>query len=236
MADEKEVVVPVGDTPQTPPEGAKPEVKDDEQLKKEQKENLDKAILEAQDTLRGLRKDIKVEKEAPKPTPEPERIPEIDRNDPNAKAWVREISDHTAPLSSEIEKGKEEVRNFALREFLADRPSLAKSPEKLKELMTNYDRIKTASERTKEGVLLDLEKSYAVTFHEELISAARNARVNNAQADALFAAPAISRGISDQAPQDTSVPRKYTEEEKAQLAKWGMTPEQHAEMSKKFGS
>lgn len=172
-----------------------PAEQDPEIAKKEEiKVNLDKAIAEAQEELRQAREAAKKAKDAPVE----EEIPQIDDTDPSAKAWNRRIKETVAPLSSQVEKQKEEVRNFALRRFLSDKPSLAKNPEKLKELMANYDRIKVATEQTQEGVLLDLDKAYAVTYHEELLSGSHEYRVGKAKEDMIAADIAISRGSSSE--------------------------------------
>lgn len=181
----------------------------------EKKANLDRAIEEAQGTLRSLRKDIKIAK-----TGEPEDdLPQIDLNDPSAKAWDRRIKESNAPLSSQLEAQKSEVRTFALRRFLADKPSLANNPEKLKELMGNYDRIKVATEQTEQGVLMDLDKAYGATFHEELVAAARSGRIEQAKEDMIASDIGISRGSSAEA---TPKPekRRMTAEEQQIVAQW----------------
>lgn len=227
----------------TPSSEVKPKVepkaepsKEDQELiaKAEQKANLDKAILEATDNLRKIRKDAKKLKTAGATEDDEDELPKINMDDPSAKAWDKHIRQNTAPVIEELEKEKEEVRTFALREFLKDRPSLAKNPEKLKQVMTTYDRIKTSSERTREGVTLDLEKAYAAEHHEELTQAVRNSRLDNARNDAIFSDPAVTRGSTaySDTQRSSSAPRQYSEEEKAQLAKWGMTPQEHAEMEK----
>lgn len=180
----------------------------------EKKANLDKAIEEAQDTLRGLRKDIKVAK-----TGEEEELPQIDLNDPSARAWDRRIQQSNAPISSQFEAQKAEVRTFALRRFLSDKPSLANNPEKLKELMGNYDRIKVATEQTQEGVLMDLDKAYGATFHEELVSAARQGRIDQAKEDMIAADIGISRGAtSEAAPKPEK--KRLTAEEQQIVNQW----------------
>jgi hypothetical protein len=213
MANELEKII--GDKTVTPPEGENPVVSDELQKKVEQKANLEKAIAEAQDTLRTTRQKIK---EARGETVEDE-LPKIDDTDPSAKAWNKRIQDTTAPIASQLEKQKEEVRTFALRRFLADKPSLAKNPEKLKELMTNYDRLKVATEQTQEGVLIDLEKAYGATFHEELVSAARNARLEHAKEEMIQSDIAISKGATS----ETTTPpakRPMSAEDRAIVAQW----------------
>lgn len=202
--------------------------------------NLDKAIIEAKDELARIRKDKKKAKSDKLPEDDDDELPKINMEDPSAKAWDKHIRENVNPVAQELEKEKDEVRGFALKEFLRDRPSLAKDPEKLKAVMSTYDRIKTSSERTREGVMNDLEKAYAAEYHEELISAARQRRVEDARNDAIFSDIAVSRGSTSYSDTNNApAPRQYSEEEKAQLARWGMTPAQHAEMErdmrKKYG-
>lgn len=242
MVDIKEILggdKPEPTQPLEPKDDQKPDDKapeEDQELKAklEQKANLDKAIIEATTNLRDIRKATKKAKAGEPLDDDEDDVPKINDEDPSARAWNNRIKQTVAPVIAESEKEKEEVRTFALREFLKDRPSLAKNPEKLKQVMTTYDRIKTSSERTTQGVTLDLEKAYAAEHHEELIQAARNSRFDNARNDAIFSDPAVSRGstaYSEDSRSSTKV-RQYSEEEKAQLAKWGMTPAQHAEMEK----
>lgn len=216
MANEQEVpVVPIAETPAP----AAQESQEDKELreKAEKKANLDKAILEAQDELRRTREANKKEKQQPvAPT---EEIPQIDDNDPSAKAWNQRIKDNTAPITANIEKQKDEVRAFALRKFLADKPSLAKSPEKLKEFMANYDRIKVNTEQTQEGVLMDFEKAYGATFYEELTQAARTARIDAAKEDMLFSDAGVSHGANGEAAEQPAK-RQYTAEEREILRGW----------------
>ncbi len=193
-----------------------PPIQDENKEKEEKKANLEKAIAEAQTTLRETREQIKKAKTG---TVVEEEIPQIDDTDPSAKAWNKRIQDTTGPISSQLERQKEEVRTFALRRFLSDKPSLAKNPEKLKELMSNYERIKVATEQTQEGVLLDLDKAYGATFHEELVNAARNARIDQAKEDMIASDIAIDRGANtEQAAKPTK--RQYTAEEKRIVEMW----------------
>jgi len=224
---EAPVETPVEDTTAAPEEDA------DLKAKAEQKANLDKAILDAQDTLRGLRKEIKeVKTAAPK---EEEELPKINLEDPSSKVWDNRIKETVAPVAQELEQEKEEVLQFSLREFLKDKPALAKNPEKLKAVMTTYSRIKSSSGRTREGVMLDLDKAYAAEHHEELITAARNGRIEGAEKNAFLSDIAVSRGSTTYQPPKENATIKLSKEEEAQLAKWGMTPAEYIEMKKKHG-
>ncbi len=153
----------------------------------------------------------------------------IDENDPDAKPWIQRIKDSVSPVQEELEKEKAEIRQFALDEFLADKPALAKSPEKLKSVLGLYDRIKTASERTKEGVILDLRKAYAAEFHDELLEADRQNRVEGVRRDAAFSDAAISRGSTAYSnPKETRI--KLTPEEEKLAVRWYGSPEAYAKM------
>ena len=213
------------ETPPTPsPEEEKAK---NEVLKKEEElSNLNKAILEAQTKLKEVRA-------LKKGTKEEEDLPKIDMTDPSAQAWDRHIKDNVNPVTAEIEKGKEERRNYALSQFLKDKPALAKHPEKVKELVETYEKIRTASEMTAEGIALDLDKAYGAVFHEELIDMARNKRVEDAQANAIFSDIAVSRGSTAYQTEKEKSP-VLDEESKSILAKWGMTPEQWAADYKKY--
>jgi ElaB/YqjD/DUF883 family membrane-anchored ribosome-binding protein len=191
-----------------------------EDKKEEVKANLDKAIFEAQETLRKTREEIKKAKIGIVDE-EDNSLPQIDMEDPSAKAWDRHIRKSTAPLSSQLEKQKEEVRSFALRKFLNDKPSLANNKEKLNEFMANYDRVKTSTEQTQEGVLMDFEKAYGATFHQELMQAARNARLDQAKEDMIFSDIAIDKGSTNE-PNKPSAKRRLTAEEQAIIAQWEM--------------
>jgi hypothetical protein len=154
-------------------------------------------------------------------------------DDPSAKAWDKHIRENVAPLQSELDKQREEIRGYALREFLKEKPALAKNPDKVKELVDTYERLHTASERTVEGVLMDLDKSYAAVFHEELINAAKQQRIENAQKDALLSDIAISRGSTAYKNPKESEP-KLSEDEKAIAIKWYGSVQNYLEDKKKF--
>lgn len=218
MANEEEVKPIVEETPATTEETPKEVPQEDPEIvaKEERKANLDRALAEAQEELRRVREEKRKEKLAPVAA---EEIPQIDDTDPSAKAWTRRINDSTAPIASSLDRAKDEVRSFALRRFLSDKPELAKSPEKIKELMSVYDRIKVATETTQEGVLIDLGKAYGATHYDELQNAARDRRLQDAKEDMLFSDAGISRGSSSEAaPAPTK--RTYTAEERKIIEQW----------------
>lgn len=248
MDDELKKILGEGTEPAPSSEPAKPAPanvdpkapEEDKELKAkaEQKANLEKAIAEGNAELKRIR-DAKKKAKA-NPADEEDELPKINMEDPSSKAWDKHIRNEVLPVQQELDKEKEEVRGFALREFLKEKPSLSKNPEKLKEVMSMYDRLKTSSERTREGVIMDLDKAYAAVHSDELIAAARQSRVDSARNDAIFSDIAVSRGSTSYSDSNnTPAPRQYSEEEKAQLARWGMTPAEHAtmerDMKKKFG-
>lgn len=210
-------------------EASKPAEPTEEELNKaEQLDNLNRAIAEAQGQLTDLRN----EKKKAKADPEDD-IPKINDDDPSSKAWNKRIGESVDPMKAEMEKEKREVRTFALRKFLEDKPRLAKSPEKLRELMGTYEQIRTATERNQEGVLLDLAKAYAATFHEELLTAARQARIEKAESDSMISDIAVSTSASSyQQSQDKDQP--LSEEDRAWLSKWGMSPAEWQEAKRKY--
>lgn len=191
---QKETVPPKKE--ETPKEPTPEEKTKEEELKKKEEvlANINKAIEQANEELKKTR-DAKKKAKTEKPAGEDE-IPKIDMEDPSARAWDKHIGDKVNPLQAELDQEKAEIRTFALQEFLADKPNLAKNPEKVKELVSTYDKIRTASERTKEGVLLDMNKAYAAVFHDELLRAARQERVDKAKSDSIFADIAVSRGAT----------------------------------------
>jgi hypothetical protein len=226
MADEPKVEIKDGGSPTGPAESGAPQKPSDEEVKKAQllKDNaeLEAAKVAASAELQRIRAEKRAEKKKePKPAPAPEAEEEkiIDVNDPDAKAWLKKIGESVSPVAEELEKEKSEIRSYAIAKFLEDKPSLAKNPEKLKELIQFYDRSHTASDRTVEGVTVDLDRAYAAVYHKELLDAARQGRVDRARNDTIFSDIAVSRGSTGySAPQETT--RVYTDDEKAILARW----------------
>ncbi len=205
-----------------------PEQKKDEDevaKKKEHLTNIQKAIDEGNKELKKIR-DAKRGKPA---VEEEEEIPKIDFNDKGAKAWGKHISSEVDPLKDEMAKEKEEIRNFAIKEFLQDKPDLAKDPEKIKRVVATYEKIRTATERTVPGVMLDLRKAYAAEFADEILESNHNERVDRARGDAIFSDPAVSRGSSSFREEKQSKPHLSRDDE-AILAKWGMSPDEWVKM------
>ena len=201
---------------------------DDLRKREEQLANVNKAIAEANEELRKVRE---AKRSAKKDDISSEEL-KIDLDDPNSKAWDKHIKEKVEPVALELEKEKEEIRTFALQEFLSDKPSLASNPEKIKEVVGVYEKIRTASERTKEGVVLDLRKAYAAVFHEQLTEQANKERVDKAKADAAFSDVAINKGSTSYSIPKEANP-KLSDDDKAVLAKWGIKPEEWAEEYKK---
>jgi len=201
--------------PPKEPEKTPEQIAQDEELakKKQQVADLDAAKVSLETEVQRLRTEKRDLKKAP----------------PKEGAWNNRIKESVGPVQTQMEQARAEVRQFAFDRFLSDKPSLAKSPEKIKELMQTYEKIRTASESTPEGVLLDLDKAYAATFHKELFEVARQGRVENAKNDALFSDIAVSRGSTAYPTLKTGAV-KLSDEDKAILARWNMTPEEWAKM------
>lgn len=220
--EEKETPAPVSE----PVKVQEPETtKEDEEALKKQEHlaNLTKALSEATAELNRIREEKRKVKLTPEQLEEDD-IPKIDMDDPSARAWNKHINQRIDPVQKELEKEKEEIRSFALQEFMTDKPALAKNPEKVKELVSVYERIRTATERTKEGVLLDLRKAYAAVFHEELLQAARMERVEKARADTFFSDIAVSKGATAyQKKTEAKVSEPKTEEEREIAHRWDKT-------------
>lgn len=234
--DDIEKVINEGQTGPTGPAGQSgPTGPTEEEVKKAQlqKELADLQTAKAEATaelsrIRAEKRTVKKESQSG-PTGPVEKV--IDLNDPDAQAWDKHIKQSVSPALEELEKEKAEVRQFALEKFLASRPALAKNPEKLKELMGVYERLHTASERTEEGVLRDLDQAYAAVYHRELLEVTHQGKVDSARRDAIFSDIGVSRGSTAYAaPKDA--PLKLSEEEQRILAKWNMSPSDWEKMKK----
>lgn len=197
------------------------------------KANLDKAIEEAEEKLRQKREAAKVvqSKEVEKDEDD-ESDAKIDFNDPAAKAWDKHIRDNVSPISNEREAEKAEIRKFTIKEFLTDKPALARDPEKVKELIDMYDRIKSNTGLTKEGVLLDLGRAFGALYHEQLSEAAKTQRFEKVKEMELFSSPAVDQGATGYINEKQKRPNLSQDDLKI-LQNWGMTPEQWYEMKEK---
>jgi hypothetical protein len=216
------------ETPAQPIEPKAPEQQTDPEVEKKKAllAELDTAKVDLEAEVQRLRAEKRDLKKTP---PEGEDIPQIDDSDPSAKAWNNRINEKFAPVQQDVERGRAEIRQFAFDRFMADKPSLAKNPAKVKELMATYEKIRTASESTTEGVLLDLDKAYAATFNKELLEAVRQSRIDDAKNDTIFSEIAVSRGSTAYTTPKSALP-KLTADEELQLAKWGMTKEEWFKM------
>jgi hypothetical protein len=226
MADELEKILADEETPAPVAEvkpketEAKPQEPTEEeqavQAAKDELVQLGKAKADALAELSRIRKDKQALKRG---KDEEEELPKIDLNDPSAKAWDRHMTDKVTPVLQYEEKAREEVRSFALQKFLQDKPALAKDPEKVKKLVEVYERLHTATERTTEGVLMDLDMAYGAITYREREDADYQQRVEQAQADTQFAEAAISKGATGY---QTTKPKKkvLTDEEKVITAQW----------------
>lgn len=189
--------------------------------------NIKKAIAEANEDLKKKRAAAKGDGKTAE-----DDLPKIDDEDPSTKAWDKRFGDRVDPLKRELDQEKEEIRTFALSKFLTDKPNLAKNPEALKKVMETYEKIRTSSERTQEGVLLDLGRAYAAEFHSDILKRAAEGRLEEAQGDAIFSDPAVSRGDNSFRREREDVPH-LTKDDELILAKWGLTPSEWVEMDKK---
>ena len=188
--------------------------------KESKKANLDKAIAEAEETLRKKREASKEDDHK-----DDGEIPDIDMNDPGAKAWDKRIKDTVDPLTKGREAEKAEIRKFSIRDFLKDKPAVARDPEKVKELIEMYDRIKENTGLTKEGVLLDLNRAFAALYHEQLIDAAKTQKFERVKEMELFSSPGVDQGATGYVNEDVKMPAMSADDRKV-LAQWGMTPEE----------
>ena len=189
-------------------EPKKEEPKVDPELEKERQEleNLKRAKKEALAELQRIREEKAKEKG------EPEKILEINREDPNSKAWIKEIEKNVNPFQQELEKEKQEVFNFSLDKFLKSHPTISADPEQVKKTIETYERIKDNSGRTQEGVLIDLERSYAANNYQQVLEREREAGFEKAKDDLVFSSPAISRGATNYKQDHDRLPNLTNEE------------------------
>lgn len=198
--------------------------------KKEHLANIQKAIEEGNLELKKIRDAKKKGKTVEES--EEEDIPEIDFTEKGAKAWGKHISSEVDPLRDELAKEKEEIRNYAIKEFLQDKPDLAKDPEKIKRVIATYEKIRTATERTVPGVMTDLSRAYYAEFADEVLERNQNERVDRARGEVIFSDIAVSRGASSFREEKKARPHLSRDDE-AILARWGMTPEEWVKMKEK---
>ena len=168
--------------------------------KQEQKSNLDKAIAEANAELKRKREILK------KLNPEEEEVPNIDFNDPASKAWDKHIKDELNPVRQEQDKVKGEIFSYTFSKWLDDKPVLRDNPEEIKSFISDYEKVKTSTGLTREGVEIDLDRAFAVKYSTELINRARNIRKEKVKEDLLFSEPAISRGATSYQEESEAIP------------------------------
>jgi hypothetical protein len=208
---------------------AEAEKKDPIVLSKEQQlANLNKAIAEANSKLKTIRTSGKTN--IPSGEEEPEL--QVDLNDPNSKAWDKHIRKQVNPLQEENDREKDEIRTFALQKFLEDKPSLSNNPDNLKKVMETYEKIRTCTEKTTEGIMIDLKKAYAAEFADEIITFRDNQIISEARGDAIYSDPGVSRGSTSYQQEREKNPRLSREDEEI-LARWGVSPAQWIEDKKK---
>lgn len=168
--------------------------KTEEEKKAEQLANLNKAIEESNNELRKLRQKTRAAKRGEPIEEDEEEVPEINDADPSAQAWNRRIRETVAPVQAELEKSQTEVRTLALKKFLADKPATAADPQKVKALLSKYEKLRESSETNVDVVLDELNQAFAAVNHQALVEAARGRRVESAKTDELFSAPAVDGG------------------------------------------
>lgn len=206
------------------------QIKEEEKVKAEEHlTNIRKAIVEGNTELKKIR-DAKKQGKTVEQI-EDEEIPNIDFNDKGAKAWEKHISGKVNPIQEELDKEKEEIRTFAIKEFLSDKPELARDQEKLKKVIGTYEKIRTASERTTQGVLLDLRKAYAAEYADEILQDNQDTRLERAAGEAIFSDIAISRGSSSYRDEKEASP-KLSNDDESVLAKWGMSKDEWVKLKK----
>lgn len=205
--------------------------KDEQHKKEEQLANLNKAIAEANQTLKSLRGQIK----KPANEDDEEEIPKIDDNDPGSKAWNKRIKDNVSPLQAELEKEKQEVFNLSLKNWLSDKPQLVSNPESLKKVVETYERLKNNSGRVQEAILQDLDRAFAAEFHEDLFAAAGQKSAAQAKAEAAFAEPAVSRGSTSYPSQKSKRIPQVSDEDRELILKAYPSLEKWWEETQKYG-
>ena len=213
-------------------EEEKKQVDPEIQKKLEQKANLERAIAAANEELRKKREEIKA---ATKPVEE--EIPKIDMADPGAKAWDKHINEKVNPVQAMMEKENEEVFNFTFKRWLADKPALAADPEKMKEFIGNFERNRVNTGRTQEGVEQDLDRAYAVTYADLLLSREREQSVRKAEGISLFSEPAVSRGSTSyfsEKPTYNDIISNLSQGDRDVIARMGITVEEWAKDKEKY--
>jgi hypothetical protein len=220
---------PSSDAGDKKPEEKKPDQKDPEVLSKEQElTNINNAIRDAKADLKKIRtekKEIQGEK------PGEEEIPKINLEDPSSKAWDRHIKENVNPLAEELEAEKSERFSFAFKDFVSTHPGLEKSPEKMKAVIATYERLKNNTGRTREGIMNDLRRAYAAENFETIESERHSGRVSQARRDAIYSDAGVSRGASSYH-QERETDPEYSNQDAAILARWGMSPQEHAALKK----
>jgi DNA repair exonuclease SbcCD ATPase subunit len=194
--------------------------------KQQHLDNINKALAEEEAKLAKVREEAAKAKDQPGGTEL-----KIDENDPNSKAWLKRIQEEAiktvSPVTANLELEKKEVFTATLREFLQDKPALAASADKLKEFNDEYERLSKdrITGKTKEGVLLYLNKAFASVYNDQLIEAARQGRIDAARQSEMFSAPAIDGGSTSY---KNEMPRRplLSDSDKAQLAAWHMTEDE----------
>lgn len=236
MVDELERLISgEGEKPEDPkaeekseaPQKSEIEIKEEERLS-----NLRKAADQARSELQDLRKKKKAEKAG---TELEDELPRINEEDPSVRAWDKRFNDKVNPLAQELEKEKAEVENLALKEFLSEKPSLARNPEKVKELVRDYEALSKArgiTGRNKDVVRSVIESAYGSIFHEEILNEARQRRVEAVRAESLLADVATDEGASSFRQPKASRPQLSKDEVEVATKMYGSVEEYYQAMEK----
>jgi len=226
---------PKEETPAEPPQ----EKKNEDEVQEEDIRRTLEARKAAEEELRKIRKIKKTAKKVVSGEEEDDEddLPPIDYKDPSVKAWDKHIDNKVSPVNKEMEMEKDEVRGLALKDFLADKPTLTKDPEKLKRVMKNYHSLAQGeiTERNKEMVVNYLEKAYAAESHEELRDKAHQERVNKAKAEGAFSDVAITKGLTGYPSSNPEQMPQFSDEERDIIKKMGYgSPEEYWKMKQKY--
>ena len=102
--------------------------------------------------------------------------------------------------------------------------------------MDTYERIKTSSELTSEGILMDIERAYAADNYQEILATQDSEEIDEARARSAAFSIGVSRGASTAYATRQPKPKyNLSDDDKLQLAKWGMTEAEWIAQKEKAG-
>ena len=136
-------------------------------------------------------------------------------------------------------ESKQETRSDLkqTRQVENDKPALAADPEKMKEFIGNFERNKINTGRTQEGVEQDLDRAYAVTYADLLLSREREQSVRKAEGISLFSEPAVSRGSTSyfsEKPTYNDIISNLSQDDRTVIARMNITVEEWAKEKEKY--